>query len=187
MLLCNRQGRIQYADAAGPTGKAAATAFSFINTEVMPMTFDEMCEFEVLYNAFLAARRGKKSKYSAAQYEANVLQLTERLSYILRTRKYVPRKFEVFYVREPKLRLVQARRSLTRWFNTPSWITSSTSPSRTASSLTTTPASGTKALTTGLPDSALQCSPISAVGKERRRVPQVAWLALQAYERVGLR
>lgn len=72
------------------------------------MTFDEMCEFEVLYNAFLAARRGKRSKYSAAQYEANVLQLTERLSYILRTRKYVPRKFEVFYVREPKLRLVQA-------------------------------------------------------------------------------
>ena len=43
------------------------------------MTFDEMCEFEVLYNAFLAARRGKRSKYSAAQYEANVLQLTERL------------------------------------------------------------------------------------------------------------
>lgn len=72
------------------------------------MTFDEMCEFDVLYNAFLAARRGKRSKYSTAQYEANVLQLTERLSYILRTRKYVPRKFEVFYVREPKLRLVQA-------------------------------------------------------------------------------
>lgn len=72
------------------------------------MTFDEMCEFEVLYNAFLAARKGKRSKYSEAQYEANVLQLTERLSYILRTRKYVPSKFEVFYVREPKLRLVQA-------------------------------------------------------------------------------
>lgn len=25
------------------------------------MTFDEMCEFDVLYNAFLAARRGKRS------------------------------------------------------------------------------------------------------------------------------
>lgn len=72
------------------------------------MTFDEMCEFEVLYKAFLAARKGKRSKYSEAQYEANVLQLTERLSYILRARKYVPSKFEVFYVREPKLRLVQA-------------------------------------------------------------------------------
>lgn len=72
------------------------------------MTFDEMCEFEVLYEAFKQARKGKRSKYSEAQYEANVLQLTERLSYILKTRKYVPSKFENFYVREPKLRLVQA-------------------------------------------------------------------------------
>ena len=75
------------------------------------MTFDEMCEFEVLYNAFLAARRGKRSKYSAAQYEANVLQLTERLSYILRTRNSVWCKL---------------RRSLIRWCNTLSWITFST-------------------------------------------------------------
>ena len=72
------------------------------------MTFDEMCEFDVLYAAYKAARRGKRSKYSEAQYEANVLQLTERLSYILRSGKYHPSKFEVFYVREPKLRLVQA-------------------------------------------------------------------------------
>lgn len=72
------------------------------------MTFDEMCEFDVLYEAYKAARRGKRSKYSEAQYEANVLQLTERLSYILRSGKYHPSKFEVFYVREPKLRLVQA-------------------------------------------------------------------------------
>lgn len=72
------------------------------------MTFEEMCEFDVLYEAYKAARRGKRSKYSEAQYEANVLQLTERLSYILRSGKYHPSKFEVFYVREPKLRLVQA-------------------------------------------------------------------------------
>lgn len=72
------------------------------------MTFDEMCEFDVLYQAFRAARRGKRSKYSEAQYEANVLQLTERLSYILRTQKYRPSKFETFYVYEPKKRLVQA-------------------------------------------------------------------------------
>ena len=133
------------------------------------MTFDEMCEFDVLYNAFLAARRGKRSKYSTAQYEANVLQLTERLSYILRTRKYVPRKFEVFYVREPKLRLVQAPAFVDKVVQhalvdnilyeaiTHSFI------------LTTTPASVTKALTTGLPDSALQCSPISAAGKRKTK------------------
>lgn len=72
------------------------------------MTYEEMCEFDVLYEAYKAARRGKRSKYSEAQYEANALQLTERLSYILRSGKYRPSKFEVFYVREPKLRLVQA-------------------------------------------------------------------------------
>ena len=72
------------------------------------MTFDEMCEFDVLYAAYKAARRGKRSKYSTAQYEANVLQNTEWLSYILRSGKYRPSRFEVFYVREPKLRLVQA-------------------------------------------------------------------------------
>lgn len=72
------------------------------------MTFEEMCEFEVLYEAYRAARRGKRSKYSEAQYEANVLQLTERLSYLLKTGKYKPSGFNTFYVREPKLRLVQA-------------------------------------------------------------------------------
>lgn len=72
------------------------------------MTFEEMCDFEVLYKAYREARKGKRSKQSEAQYEANVMQLTERLSYILQTRLYRPSKFEVFYVREPKLRLVQA-------------------------------------------------------------------------------
>lgn len=84
----------------------ATTALSVKKGEYM--TFDEMCEFDVLYQAFRAARRGKRSKYSEAQYEANVLQLTERLSYILRTQKYRPSKFETFYVYEPKKRLVQA-------------------------------------------------------------------------------
>lgn len=75
---------------------------------IMQKSFAEICEFEVLYNAYRAARRGKRSKQSAAQYEANVLALTERLSYILKTKKYIPSKFEIFYVHEPKRRLVQA-------------------------------------------------------------------------------
>lgn len=58
--------------------------------------------------AYLAARKGKRKKQSAAQYEANVLILTERLAYILITNTYVPSKFEVFFVYEPKRRLVQA-------------------------------------------------------------------------------
>lgn len=76
----------------------------------MPMqkTFEEICTFEVLYRAYLAARRGKRKKLSAAQYEANALMLTERLAHILSTDIYVPSKFEVFFVYEPKRRLVQA-------------------------------------------------------------------------------
>lgn len=67
-----------------------------------------MCTFDVLYDAYLAARKGKRKKVSTAQYEANALQCTEKLAHILRTKKYIPSKFEVFYVYEPKRRLVQA-------------------------------------------------------------------------------
>lgn len=74
----------------------------------MQKTFEEICTFEVLYRAYLAARKGKRKKLSAAQYEANALMLTERLAYILNTDLYVPGKFEIFYVYEPKRRLVQA-------------------------------------------------------------------------------
>lgn len=74
----------------------------------MQKTFEEICTFEVLYRAYLAARKGKRKKLSAAQYEANALMLTERLAHILNTDLYVPGKFEIFYVYEPKRRLVQA-------------------------------------------------------------------------------
>jgi retron-type reverse transcriptase len=67
-----------------------------------------MCEFDVLYEAYLEARKGKRSKAGTAQYEANALACTEKLSHILRTKIYRPGKFETFYVYEPKKRLVQA-------------------------------------------------------------------------------
>ena len=72
------------------------------------MTFQEMCEFEVLYKAYLTARTGKRKKAGTAQYEANALACTEKLSHILSTKTYVPSRFEVFTVYEPKKRLVQA-------------------------------------------------------------------------------
>lgn len=74
----------------------------------MQKTFEEICTFEVLYRAYLDARRGKRKKVSTAQYEANVLILTERLAYIFITDTYTPSKFEIFFVYEPKKRLVQA-------------------------------------------------------------------------------
>ncbi len=72
------------------------------------MDFEGMCSFDVLYRAYKRARIGKRRKVGTAQYEANALAATERLSHILLTKKYVPSKFEVFYVHEPKKRLVQA-------------------------------------------------------------------------------
>lgn len=72
------------------------------------MTYQEMCAFEVLYNAYLEARKRKRSKPATAQYEANVLAYTDRLSRILEGGSYQPSKFETFYVYEPKKRLVQA-------------------------------------------------------------------------------
>ena len=72
------------------------------------MDYQELCTFEVLYGAYKTARVGKRTKQGTAQYEANALACTERLAYILSTKKYKPSKFETFYVYEPKKRLVQA-------------------------------------------------------------------------------
>ena len=72
------------------------------------MTYQEMCAFDVLYAAYLETRKGKRKKVSTAQYEANALACTEKLSRILATKTYIPGKFETFYVFEPKKRLVQA-------------------------------------------------------------------------------
>ena len=72
------------------------------------MTYQEMCAFDVLYAAYLEARKGKRKKVSTAQYEANALACTEKLSRILASKTYIPGKFETFYVYEPKKRLVQA-------------------------------------------------------------------------------
>ena len=72
------------------------------------MTYQEMCEFQTLYEAYLEARKGKRSKPGTAQYEANALICTDKLSYVLNQKTYKPSGFEVFYVYEPKKRLVQA-------------------------------------------------------------------------------
>lgn len=72
------------------------------------MTYQELCSFETLYAAYLKARKGKRKKAGTAQYEANVLICTARLSAILLTKTYRPSKFELFKVYEPKERDVQA-------------------------------------------------------------------------------
>jgi retron-type reverse transcriptase len=72
------------------------------------MTFEEICSFDVLYQAYKRARRGKRKKAATAHYEANALLSTLKLEYVLNTKIYVPSKFETFMVYEPKKRLVQA-------------------------------------------------------------------------------
>lgn len=85
------------------------------------MTYEKLCSFEVLYKAYLEARKGKRSKSKTIEYEAQALACTEKLSRKLAVRDvrqpggdirqqicYVPSKFEVFAVYEPKRRMVHA-------------------------------------------------------------------------------
>lgn len=72
------------------------------------MTYEQLCEFETLYRAYLNARAGKRKKPGAARYEAQALACTQKLSYLLTTGQYRPSEFEIFTVYEPKERLVQA-------------------------------------------------------------------------------
>lgn len=44
------------------------------------MTYEELCSFEVLYKAYLEARKGKRSKSKTIEYEAQALACTEKLS-----------------------------------------------------------------------------------------------------------
>lgn len=72
------------------------------------LSFREICTFAVLYKAYLAARRGKRSRAATAHYEVHLLENIVNLVYILSTKIYRPGVFRVFYVYEPKKRLVQA-------------------------------------------------------------------------------
>ncbi len=102
------------------------------------MTYEEMCAFVVLYEAYLSARKGKRSKAGTAQYEANALACTDKLSRQLLNRTYKPSNFEIFYVYEPKKRLVQA----------PAFVDKVVLHAATALSGTTTPAKRKRARTT---------------------------------------
>lgn len=72
------------------------------------MKFSEICTFAVIYAAYMAARRGKRSRAATAHYEVRLLENIVNLVYILKTKIYRPGVFRVFYVYEPKKRHVQA-------------------------------------------------------------------------------
>jgi retron-type reverse transcriptase len=72
------------------------------------MTYEEICKFETLYQAYLKARKGKRSRPSTQSYEANALACTEKVSEQLARKRYRPGEFNTFYIYEPKRRLIQA-------------------------------------------------------------------------------
>ena len=76
--------------------------------QIPVLKFSQICTFAVLYKAYLAARRGKRSRAATAHYEVHLLANIVNLVYILQTKIYRPGLFRVFYVYEPKKRLVQA-------------------------------------------------------------------------------
>ena len=86
----------------------AATAVELLGKKVIAITYDELCDFGVLYDAYKSARKCKRHKESEARYESHILECTARLKYLLKSRTYKPQKFNTFYVYEPKVRLVQA-------------------------------------------------------------------------------
>ena len=59
------------------------------------LKFSEICTFSVLYKAYLAARRGKRSRAATANYEVHLLANIVNLVYILQTKIYRPGLFRV--------------------------------------------------------------------------------------------
>ena len=51
------------------------------------MTYEELCSFEVLYKAYLEARKGKRSKSKTIEYEAQALACTEKAQALACTEK----------------------------------------------------------------------------------------------------
>lgn len=71
-------------------------------------TFEEITSFQSLYNAYLQARRGKRSRLDVALYsyylEGNLIKTEE----ILRDETYITGEYHRFFVLEPKKRLVMS-------------------------------------------------------------------------------
>ena len=71
-----------------------------------PSDFAVMADFNNLYQAYLEARKGKRWKNAVLRYEANDLENTMFLHYLLTSRKYRLSPYNRFMVHEPKERLI---------------------------------------------------------------------------------
>ena len=70
--------------------------------------FEQICSFENLYQAFQKARRGKRYREYAVEFENRLEENLLRLGEELRTGSYIPGEYRIFYIHEPKRRLISA-------------------------------------------------------------------------------
>jgi retron-type reverse transcriptase len=78
----------------------------------MPSTtnniWEQVIDFQNLYMAFKAASRGKRYHNEVLEFKANLEENLFQIQYELNTGTYRPLPLRPFYVREPKLRLINA-------------------------------------------------------------------------------
>lgn len=72
------------------------------------MTYEEIYDFETLYAAYLAARKGKRKKQRTLEFEENLLENLKDISDDLTNGVYAPGEFERFKIFEPKERGIEA-------------------------------------------------------------------------------
>lgn len=83
------------------------------------MTFLQICTFAVLYKAYLAARRGKRTRAATARFEVRLLENIVNLIYILRTKIYSLALFKCSMSLSPRKGWYRPRRLWTKWSSTP--------------------------------------------------------------------
>ena len=74
----------------------------------MQSLYQQICEYENLYNAFHRARHGKRHQETVAQFERGLEIELFRLQNELLTKQYRPGQYRSFYLTDSKRRLISA-------------------------------------------------------------------------------
>ena len=70
--------------------------------------YDEIHNFQNLYKAHLAARKGKRDKSEVIRFEMNLAENLCKFQQFLQEKTYHPQGYKHFYVYDPKLRSIYA-------------------------------------------------------------------------------
>jgi len=68
--------------------------------------YEKICDFENIYSAYLKARRNKRYRIDVLQFSYNLEHNLNRIQSELLARKYKTGKYRMFYVYEPKKRMI---------------------------------------------------------------------------------